>query len=101
MGMVPTLHRQRVAMSNRRRAGRSAATAPTREPRTLVTVLSTREQLADAAQRAALFERLVAARATARAAEYDALLEDAAPAAATAGSRELSKGTDDDERRSA
>ena len=95
MRVVPHLHRQRVAMRNRRRAGRSVAPAQTRQPRTLVTVLSTREQLADAAQRAALFERLVAARATARAAEYEALLEDAAIAA---GNRQCARALERGER---
>jgi hypothetical protein len=43
------------------------------EPRSLVTVLRTNEQLVTAARQAALFERGVAARASARAAQYEAL----------------------------
>ena len=56
------------------------------EPRSLLTVLRTNEQLATAARQAAMFERGVAARASARAAQYEAL---AADSSSTEGSAAL------------
>jgi hypothetical protein len=58
------------------------------EPRSLLTVLRTNEQLVTAARQAALFERGVAARANARAAQYEALAADSSSTEESAASTE-------------
>jgi hypothetical protein len=58
----------------RRRPGRAAALARVPEPRPHLEVLDTAERLHDAVERAALFERAVAARANDRAARYESML---------------------------
>ena len=50
-----------------------AAVARTSEPRSLVELLTTREAIADAARRAASFERYAAARSSERADHYESL----------------------------
>ena len=58
----------------RGRSGRAVVTqAPT--PRSLISLLTTEEELSEAARRAASFERSAADRASARAAQYEALAE--------------------------
>lgn len=84
---------------NHGRHAHGVAVARIEEPRTLLRMLSTQEQLEEAARRAATFERAVAARANERVAEYEALATSARPGDTTVHS--LSNGANDDERRSA
>ena len=61
-----------------RRSERAQVIAQTGEPRSLVRVLTTKEAIADAARRAASFERNVAVRSSERAEHYEALAADRA-----------------------
>lgn len=64
-----------VVLLLRRRASRRLATAHVVEPRSLVQLLTTEAEIAEAARRAASFERRAAQRATARATHYDVLAD--------------------------
>lgn len=86
---------------HRRHATSSEAVAHLPEPRTLWTILETREQLAEAAHRAANFERNVAERASRRAELYEALADGTSSLESSATVHQLPKGASDATRRSA
>ena len=82
-------------------AARAMIVSQSKEPRSLVTVLSTKEELEAAARRAALFERGVAARAIERAAQYEAMAAKSSDDGTNASLHHLPGGVNSEERRSA